>query len=360
MALYGTIDTQYVDFPAGIDRTYLQGLETRSGLSVAAMIAAVDAAMGAINDGVDPLVAELSAPPTTQVSAMGSRGDAFRVQRKSEYSLPRPQQVERRGHMLALASYDVSLGFTDDGLEEISLDAFRENIRAMQLGWERAFRRETLIRLFDAAEVPIDKDQSATSPGFLGSGTGSNTITGYYSNGSAISGSHYVRDTAANRLAAILAQRAKLKLAGILGPYDLVGSQVFIDAVVALGLPNFISAGSELVRVGSGTAEALVDAGRFVGVLAGDIRVRMPVTDFIEDAGVLFKSFGQFAADNPLVMRYDTLWGRQVRVRARSNHYPLSEAVAAAKFGMNVNNRFGGAPILIAAAGAYVAPVMLT
>jgi len=360
MALYGTIDTQYVDFPAGVTREYLRGLETRSGLQVAAMVAAVDAAMGAINDGVDPLVAELSATPTTLTSATGSRGDAFRVQRKSEYSLPRPQQVERRGHMLAIAAYDVSLGFTDDGLEEITLDGFNENIRAMQIGWERAFRREALIRLFDAAEVAIDKDQTATSPGFLGSGTGNNAITGYYSNGSAISGSHYVRDTAANRLAAILAQRAKLKLAGIPGPYDLLGSQVFIDAVVALGLPSFISAGSELVRVGNGTAEALVDAARFVGVLSGDIRVRMPVTDFTEDAGVLFKSYGDFAADNPLVMRYDALWGRQVRVRARSNHYPLSEAVAAAKFGMNVNNRFGAAPILIAAAGAYVAPVMLT
>jgi len=358
MALYGTIDTQYVDFPAGIDRTYLQGLETRSGLSVAAMIAAVDAAMGAINNGVDPLVAELSAPPTTQISAIGSRGDAFRVQRKSEYSLPRPQQVERRGHMLAIAAYDVALGFTDDGLEEISLDAFQENVRAMQLGWERAFRREALIRLFDPAEAFTDKDQSSTSPGFLGSGTGNNVITGFYSNGAAISGSHYVRDTAANRQAAIYAQRAKLKLAGIMGPYDLIGSQVFIDAVVAL--PGFIYAGSPLIRIGAGTAEAQVDPLRYVGVLGGDIRVSQPVTDFAEDAGVLYKSYGDFAADNPLVMRYDALWGRQVRVRARSNHYPLSEAVAAAKFGMNVNNRFAAAPLLIAASGAYVAPTILT
>jgi len=358
MALYGTIDTQYVDFPAGVTREYLRGLETRSGLQVAAMVAAVDAAMGAINDGVDPLVAELSAPPTTLTSAIGSRGDAFRVQRKSEYSLPRPQQVERRGHMLAIAAYDVSLGFTDDGLEEINLDAFNENIRAMQLGWERAFRRETLIRLFDGAEVAIDKDQTATSPGFLGSGTGNNVITGFYSNGAAISGSHYLRDTAANRQAAIYAQRAKLKLAGISGPYDLLGSQAMIDAVVAL--PGFIYAGSPLIRIGSGTAEAQVDPLRYVGVLGGDIRVSQPVTDFTEDAGVLYKSYGDFAADNPLVMRYDALWGRQVRVRARSNHYPLSEAVAAAKFGMNVNNRFAAAPILIAAAGAYVAPVILT
>lgn len=359
MALFGTIDTQYVDFPPGVDRTYIQGLETRSGLSVADMVARVDAAMAAVNSGVDPLVAELSAAPTTRTSAVASRGDAFKVQRKSEYSLPRPQQVERRGHNLAIAAYDVALGFTDDGLEEISLDAFQENVDAMRLGWERAFRREALIRLFDPAEVFIDKDSNTTSPGFLGSGTSNNAITGFYGNGAAISASHYLRDTAANRQAAIYAQRAKLKLAGILGPYDLLGSQTFVDAAVAL--PGFVYAGSPLIRIGSGTAEAQVDPLRYVGVLGGDIRVSQPVTDFSEDAGVLYKSYGDFAPANPLVMRYDVLWGRQVRVRARAvGHYPLSEAVAAAKFGMNVNNRFAAAPILIATSGAYVAPTILT
>lgn len=358
---FGLIDTQFIDFPAGIDNAYLRGLTTRSGLSVAQMITTVDAALGRVNQGVDPLVATLLAPRTSEVTALSSRGDRMRAVRRAEYDPARPQLVEQRGHMLAIDGWDIALGATEDGLEEISMSAFNDNVRAMVEGWEATYRREAFVRLFDPAEVPVDKKTAATSPGFAGSGTGTNVFAGTMPDGSVINTgtyTHYIRDTTANRGAAIKAARNLIKK-WFPGPYHLIGSETFVAAVVALGTAGgFIAAGSPLIRQGDATAEALVDAGEFVGVFDGDVMVHQSLVDISGDYAAVYKSFGSLARNNPLVMRYNPIKGPNVILRSREM-FPLAEAISKADFGFNVNNRVAAALIQVAASGSYAAPTII-
>lgn len=351
---FGLIDTSFIDFPANVDNAYLRGLQLRSGINFTEMASRVDAALAAVNAGVDPLIASLLAPPTTSATAPGGRNGTMTVTKKSQYTPARPQLVETTGHMLAIDELDIALGFTEDGLNEISLDNFQAQVDAMRDALELAMRRDVLYRLFTDAEIPIDLNATATSPGFAGSGTGANVFAAVYPDGTPLEGNytHYYRDATANRAAVVKAARSRLlKWGG--DTVELIGSQTSIDALVALG--DFVYAGSPLVRVGSGSAEAVVDPMTYIGVYDKNILVRKPLTDFTEDHYALFRSNGQFAAGNPLVPRYDELRGFAAYVRSR-DQFPLAQSNAMWKYGVNVNNRVGAALIKIASSGSYSAP----
>lgn len=352
---FGLIDTSFIDWPSNVDATYLRGLQTRSGVQFTEIAAILDGELAALNAGLDPLVASL-VYPTTSEFARTSANSAFTVHKRSQYTLPRPQQTERLAVMFGIDDWDVGLGWTEDGIEEMSLDDIREQARAMRDGWELRYRRETLQRLFSDAEVSVAAGTAALSPGFAGSGTGGNVFSGAYPNGLALPGnySHYYRDATANRAAVVKSARDRLKKWNR-GPFDLIASQAFIDALVLL--PDYVSAGSELIRLGSGTAEAQVDPTQFVGVFDKDIRVHSPLTDFTEDVAAIYKTYGDFNPLNPLAWRYDPLKGRDVIVKSRQL-YPLAEAVVQQRFGINVNNRTGAALITIAASGSYTPPVI--
>lgn len=356
---FGLIDTSYIDFPSNVDNAYLRGLQTRSGLNFTDLASRVDAALGAVNTGVDPLLAALLAPPTTAVDAPGGRSGTMQVQKKSQYTVARPQQVERTAHMLAIDEFEIALGFTEDGLQEISLDNFQIQVDAMREALERHARAETLLRFFSDVEVTVDPihPTTATSPGFAGSGTGGNAFTGVYPDGSALPGgyTHYYRDTTANRVAVITAARDRLRK-WYTGPFDMIGSAAFIAAVMA-DTTNFVSSGSLLVRPGLGTATTVLDPGQYVGAYLGDIRVWTALTDYTDDTGAIFKTFGNFAANNPLVWRYDTMRGLNAYVRSRAM-FPLAESIGMWKFAPNVNNRTAAALIKIAASGSYAAPTI--
>lgn len=353
---FGYMDTHYIDFPAGVDVDYINGLRTRAGVDFPRIIREIDSRLAALNTTLDPLVAALLAPPTTELYADGTGPVAFTIEKKSEYTTARPQLAEGQAHMLGISDWDVALGLTEDGLEAMSLNRILTNVDSLFLGYRRLYLLEALRRLFNDAEVRLDAKTTATSPGFAGSGTGDNVFSRPYPNGTALPGgyTHYYRDTTANRAVAIKAARDRLLMWNP-GPFDLIGSQTAIDAVAALG--DFVSAGSELIRVGSGTAEAQVDADIYIGVYDKNIRVRKPVTEISGDYAAVVKTRGAFAPENPLIWRYDEMRGRNAYIRYRSL-YPLDQAMLLQKFGINVNNRTAAALIRFAASGAYSAPTI--
>ena len=65
---FGYLDTQYIDFPPGIDEQYLRGLSSRAGVSFADLLETLDERLQAFNGVVDPLVASLISV-TTQAEA---------------------------------------------------------------------------------------------------------------------------------------------------------------------------------------------------------------------------------------------------------------------------------------------------
>jgi hypothetical protein len=354
---FGIIDTTYVDLPAGIDDAYIRGLQTRSGLDFADMIQAVDAAMAAVNDGADPLVGALTFRTPNETGAVRGIGSK-RVQRAGEYTFGRPQQGKRAGHMLPIGKWEVTTGFTEDGLDAITMEAFNQEMDDIVLAYQRFYLAEVLTRLFDPAEVQVDEGTNVLSPGFAGSGTGANVFSGTYPDGNALPGgyTHYAFTTIANLATAIATYTARLAKWHS-APFDMIGSESAIALVAAL--PTFVSSGSALVRPGINTAEALVDAELYLGVLNGNIRVRhaeegVGATSHLS----IFKTYGDFDARNPLAWRWDPLKGQDAYVRSREI-YPLAGAMAIQWLGFGVNDRAGAVNIFIDnAAVAYVAPTI--
>jgi hypothetical protein len=345
---FGILDTKYIDLPANIDERYLQGLRTRAGVDFPRILREIDARVGTLNTFVDPVVAALITP-TTEIYAEGGAAPDFEINERGEYTLARPQLAEIPAHMLPLRGYDASLGFTEDGLENMSLSKITKNVEALFAGWRRLHRKETLKRLFSKAEVRVDSKTTVTSPGFAGSGTGDNVFSGSFPDGNALPGgySHYYTTTAAALAAALDAAIAQL-LRWQAGPFDLLAPQAEIDLVAAL--PKFVTAGSALVRRGADESEAQVDPNVYVGVYDGKVRVRQAIVDTSDPNIAIFKSFGNLNAMNALAWRYDEVKGRGAVVRSRSL-YPLDQAVLKQDFGIGVNNRTAAALIFVNADG---------
>ncbi|HYP18610.1 MAG TPA: hypothetical protein VEY08_00945 [Chloroflexia bacterium] len=350
---FGMLDTTYIDLPAGLDVAYIEGLRTRAGVEFPQLLQEIDSRLATFNGTIDPLLAMLLMT-TTELFVDGSGPVAFQVEETGEYTIARPQMVEGQAHMLPIRKYDVALGITEDGLDSMSLTKILENVDSILLGLKRLYRKLALKRLFSDAEVRIDIKTAVTSPGMAGSGTGTNVFARPYPDGQALPGgyTHYYRVASGGLAAGIKAARDRLKK-WHKGPFDLIAPSTQIDAIAAL--PDFVSAGSALIRQGSGSAEALVDAATYVGVYDKDIRVHMAIEDTADPNIAIFKSYGNLAEQNALAWRYDEMTGRNAFLRSRET-FPLANAVVLQKLGIGVNNRVAATLIRVDAAGNYVEP----
>ena len=95
----------------------------------------------------------------------------------------------------------------------------------------------------------------------------------------------------------------------------------------------------------------------YLGVLFGDIRVRMAIEDTSDPVLALFKTYGPLDPRNPLAWRYDEVKGRGAIVRYRSL-YPLDQATAKQDYGIGVNSRTA-AVLVENGAAPYSAPAIL-
>lgn len=353
--MFGVLDTQYIDLPANIDQTYLEGLRTASGLSFPAVLRSIDQRLAAYNSYVDPLAAALMYP-TSEIVAERMQAIAFVVEESSEYTVPRPQYVEGAASALPLRKWDVSTQWTEDGLEEMTLNRINLQIDSIVLGFQTHGRKEVLRRLFDDSEVRVDPKTPMVNPGFAGSGTGLNAFTIPFPSGAPLPGGYtlYHRDTAANLATVIKTARNKLKKWQT-GPFDLIAPQTQIDAIAALA--DFVPVGSALIRGNPDDPEALVDPNLYVGVYDKDIRVRVAIEDFTDPNIAIFKTFGDLNPQNALAWRYDAHAGRgrDAFLRSRSM-YPLDQAIVVQRFGVGTANRTAAALIRIDSSGGYVAP----
>lgn len=361
---FGIIDTHYIDFPANVDVQYLQGLRTRAGLNFRDVIREIDDRLGAFNRTLDPLVAELVYPTTEPANRRGNVV-AFQVNERGEYTVARPQLTKGQGHMLPIRGYDVAVGFTEDGLMTMTRDEILANIDSMLLGFRTNHRRQALVRLFSAAEVPVDDKTDVTSPGFAGSGTGANAFSGSYPNGQPLEGGfslYYAADTAGGAAAALAAVETALDSA-IARLRRIHGDNVVLDLqpsepliMILKGSAKFVGAGSALIRPAMGEAEARVDAEVYAGVYGTQVRVRHGLLDIQSAHAALFRAGTALSPNNILAWRYDELKGRNAYVRYR-DFFPLSNAYLLQDFGIGVRDRTGAALIYAAnGAASYTAP----
>lgn len=353
----GRLDTTHIDLGT-LDPNYVLGLQTRSGLNVADLISRLSAELQVLNGGLDPLIADLVYPTTATQAGAPTEVRGFEARKRGEHTPGRPQYGERTlNHMLPIDPWEISIGYTEEKLKTIKLAEFDAQNRGLRAAWEKLYRQQTLIRLFGNAEVPVSQS-TATSPGFAGSGTGTNVFAGLFPDNQALPAgySHYLRDVIAN-IGPMTLAGVKLLRRWYRGPFDLIASAAVIDAITALPTPTFVPAGSILVRPGQGTAEALVDAGVYVGVLHGDIRIHQPLQDTTDSAWALYKTGGPLNVTNPLAWRYDDLYGRDVTVESREM-YPLADANSVQNFGIGVNNRTAAVLGSIGTGTTYVPPTI--
>lgn len=347
----GLLDTTSIDFPPNIDQAYVRGLTTPRGVNFVNLLTQIDARLRAFAATADPLIAALVSF-TTSSTADDASPTAFELEEEVEYGLPRSEFAEVRAHMLPFRRYAKALGFTEEGLFEMTEADVLRQVDNMLLTFSRGRMLHVLRRLFSDDEVFVDRKTTAVSPGFAGSGTGDNEFGGSFPDGTAVPDpyTHYLRDTSANVDVAADAVIALLERWAP-GPYDMIGGTVAVNAIMAE--TDFVQSGSALIRPAPAAAEALVDASRYVGVYGGKVRVwnaRLEMGSSTHMA--IFKTFGNFDSRNPLAIRTDPRFGRGVDVKYRS-FFPLDQAIMRARWGVGVNNRTAAGLVRLAASGAY-------
>lgn len=352
--MFGYLDTQFIDFAEGQSASRLADLKNRLGYTFADFIRALDGAVGSLNNANDPLIAALTyRSEEDTVSQDGANGKV--MTRGAEYTAPRPQRGVGGGWLLPLYRSWIGLGFTRERLQTITPGQFQREVAQTVQAFQRGQRADVLERLFDSGEWPLDDDGNGASPGFAGSGSGTNAYGGPNPPGVSSGFTLYASTTSANLGSALKTFIGYLKTYAA-GPFDLIGPESAIAAVTAL--PDFIAAGSPLIRPAQGTAEALVDANSYLGVYNGIVRVHMAEAQ-LSGANTLaiYKTYGPNDNRNPLAWRTSPIFGANAFVEDRTL-FPLAEAILLQHYGLGVRNRVGAACLTIQASGSYTAPTV--
>lgn len=345
----GYLDSQNIDFATGQTESRLRNMQNRLGINFVEFINRVDGAVSAVNDR-SGLVADLTYL-TSEDRKIGPYGANKVFRRAAEYTTERPQKGSGSGWLLPLYESEIALGFTRKALDVMQIAQFEGELSTTVQAIQRGQRADVLTRLFSDKEEALDNDGVGATPGFAGSGTGSNVYGGPTPPGVGTL-NLYQRVASAGLAGAVDSAQTWLQFFHGMQPFDLIGSASAIALIAAL--PKFIKAGDLLVRPGSGTAEAIVDATQYVGVLNGNIRVRLPEAQLTGDGVAIYKTYGSNNQENPLAWRYSDIWGADAWVEDREL-YPLANALVKQNYGIGVNNRAGAALIAVAASGTYAA-----
>lgn len=378
MAVPGIIDsTTFIEVSPNIDVGYLRNYETADGVSFDQLIPRINGALGAFNGEIDPLVAELIAPPTERIVISSRNPGRFKVVRNGEYTPARAQRPGKRSkHALPIWVGEIGMGFTERGLGRMKADDIVDLFDEALAGLRYNQRYSVLARMLDDAEVPVDEPDltEMMSPGFAGSGTGANAFPAKFfpnqitpvPNGY----SHYWRIAAAGLGAGIAAMAAQHRRWYPTGHFDLVGSKSVTDAVVALGeAGGFIRAERAFVREGNGSTVATIDADRYLGILGNDVWVRRPIEDYTDACGWLFQPLGNLNPRNPLAWRFNPKAGQTHATKGESggpagrgaylrtmSNFPLADADILQELGVGINNLTGAEVFRIAETGTYQPP----
>lgn len=362
MAVYGIVDSQYIDVSPNIDLNYLQKAETADGVTFDALIPLVNAPLQAYNRTIPAEIAEISAPATVKVSIKGRGTGAFEVNRNAEYDVERPQRPGKPfAHGLAIWANSNAMEWTEDGLRNMTAEEVVAEVEEALNGFRLQNKHDVWARVFDPVEVPVDDQDLTTmvSPGFAGSGTGANAFQLTHDPRLKELGanySHYWATTAANLAAALKAMVKQHRRWFPTGNLELVGSADLTALIQALGENGgFIRAERAYIREGLGNTVATVDGARYLGVFDADLLIRKPTDEWTDKNGFIFAPLGNLNARNPIVCRYSPKWGRGAYLRSRGQ-WPLEKSVIIERQGWNVNNRVGMELLRVDPSATYAPP----
>lgn len=351
---FGYVDSQYIDWASGQTESRLRNMQNRLGINFSEFIDRVDGALAAVNANDDPLITALTYR-TNSDRVTGGYGASKTFQRAAEYTVPRPQKGSGSGWLLPLYENAMTLGFTKKALDVMTVETFEGELSTTVQAVRRGQRADVLEGLFTMDERTLDNDGTGATPGFIGSGSGTNVYSGPVPPGETVGTyDHYYRLPTSGLEAAV--KTAFDKFAWFHpGPFDLIATPTILSTIT--GFNAYVPAGSPLIRAAQGDAEALVDPNQYLGVLFNSIRVRPAETQISGNQFAIVKTYGSNDNRNPLAWRFSDIWGADAWVEDR-DLYPLANAVINQNFGVGVNDRAGALLIDVDSSGDYTAPTI--
>ncbi len=356
MAL-GPRDTTSLVMLAGWDATELQNFKLQDGSNYAAVVAQINAAVGAFNSELlsDPVWSSMLSytdQPDLEYRVGASNG----FENHTEYGRPDAQRAATEGHMLPILAYDRGLGWTWDYLREARLPQIQADIRGAiddaRDKWRiqvltRAIKRGddsgTLKGLGSAGESPgFATDEGSTAVDFIPPNHGGTSFANTHEHYVGIAGGVYTN-------AVFTDSKDELREHGHEPPYEFIAGPS--DETTIIGLSDFIPTASSLVAYGQLQDLAKLDpaaqgmSGYPIGTIS-DFAVRI-MPGMPQYYGFGYKSYGANSTRNPLIARLfkgQTVpqMSAMTDPRAGNATTPIQYLMLYFQFGIGVNDRTAG------------------
>lgn len=348
MALLGGRDTSSLVMLPGWDATELQNFQLQDGTTYAAVVAQMNAALGALSSELynHPLYSALVSY-TDQPDSEYRIGAAAGMSEFSEYTRPDPKRSETTGHMLPIKDYDRALEWTWKYLKKARMPQIEADIAGAVESVRTTYRQKILGRLLKRGDETVGA--AGYSPGFATAASATNvdfTPPSYAGTSFDSDHEHYVGITGGVFTPAVFTDsKDELREHGHEGDLDfIIGPS---DEAAVRALTGFVPVNPSWVEYG-----ALADRARFgaasvaVGVYPigaiSDFRVWV-VRGIPQYYGFGWKSYGANSQRNPLRIRLDKgmtqpMITAMADPRAGNATTPLQYLMMYTEFGVGVGS----------------------
>lgn len=363
MTVLGPNDLKQKAIPQYIDSAELRRWQLRSGETYEQLVSDITDSLSMANGMLltMPLIASLIST-TEEVATEYAIGVSNGFEEASEYGRPEDKRVKTTGHMLPLKKYDRGMGWTWEFLLEARRIQIDSNIASLIADLRNIWMQKILTRLFKST---YDTVASGRSMPVADGGTAD---------------SAYIPQMQPDRAAAFDATHTHLgRLNGITqanletevthvwehghdAPYDLLVSETDLGSWTdATSITGYVPRANELIRYGVTQDLATVDD-TYHGVIEtkhGPVRLRSNARIPTKYWSV-YKSYGALDARNPLVVRYDPLFGIGAVLLAGDHirEFPLENVISYIRFGVGVQDRVGAALVYNHTTGSYTDPTI--
>lgn len=356
MAL-GPRDTSSLVMLSGWDATELKNFTLQDGTTYAAVVAQMNAALGALSAEISshPLYSALVSY-TDQPELEYRQGTSNGMTRFTEYGLPDAQRADTTGHMLPLMDWDRGLGWTWKYLKKARMSQIEADIADAIKDVRDRYRVQILTRLLqrgDDSGAAKGLGSAGYSPGFATAAASTAvdfTPPAYAGTSFDSAHEHYVGIAGGAFTAAVFSDaKSELLEHGHEGQYEFIIGTA--DEATVRGLTGFVPVDSFYVTPGNTTSRVNfgpleVAPGVYpIGAL-NDFRIWV-VRGVPQYYGFGWKSYGPNSQRNPLAIRVDKgmrspMITAMPDPRAGNATSPLQYMMLYTEFGVGVRDRTNG------------------
>ena len=353
----GPRDTTSLVMLTGWDATELQNFQLEDGTTIDAVVAQINAGLGALNtelsSGLWGSLCSFTDQPDLEYRIGASNG----FEDHTEYGRPDAARAATEGHMLPLKAYDRGMGWTWDYLEDARAEQIMADIadaiKDARDKWRTILLGRTLQRGDDSGAA-LGLGTGGYSPGFATAAASTSVdFTPVTFGGTTFDSDHehYVGIAGGSFTNAVFSDaKAELREHGHEPPYEFIAGPS--DETTIRGLTDFTAVSSDLVAFGDTQDRALLPnmavdtvGSYYIGAIH-DFAVRV-VRGIPQYYGFGWKSYGNLSPRNPLKIRFKKgtmapMVTAMTDPRNGSGAHPLQYVMLKMHFGCGVADRTNG------------------